>query len=80
MTFEVKVVLVRLSPEENQRRIARLAKRLLWAYEIMTGKNAGDGSRKGKEKALPEALAYDDLEFVLEAPVDANRGATRRRG
>ena len=80
MTFEVKAVKVDLSPEENQRRIARIARWLLAVCGYLLTPSEATGNLGQNDKILPlELLVTDPLDEILMMPGPTKSQGTGRR-
>lgn len=80
MTFEVKVVKVELSPEENRRRIARIARWLLAVCGDLLGPSKATGNLERDDEILPlDLLKQDPLDEILMMSAPAKSKNTGRR-
>lgn len=77
MTFEVKVVMAPLPREENEKRIARLARWLLWACDYLESKKKASRCQ-GIQAEVDASWEIDDLDLALMPPTSDQKSARRK--
>jgi len=77
MIFEIKVVFAPLPCEDNNKRIVRLARLLLWACDYLESREKTP-RRRNTQRQIDASWETDDLDLVLMSPA-ADRKSEKRK-